>query len=48
MQPKMCWLDTHFLLGWKVEIYTKENEFFPTFELTTKYLILRYKVTKQI
>ncbi len=28
--------------GWKVETYTKKNEFFPTFELTTKYLILRY------
>ncbi len=27
--------------GWKVEIYTKENEFFPTFELMTKYHILQ-------
>jgi hypothetical protein len=38
----MCWLDTRFLSGWKVEIYIKENEFFLTFELTTKYIILQY------
>jgi len=34
--------------GWKVEIYTKENKFFPTFELTTKYHILQYNVVTSI
>ena len=28
---KMCLLNTHFLLWWKVEINTKEKKFFPTF-----------------
>ncbi len=39
--PKMCLLNTHFLMGWKFEINTKENKFCPTF-LLTKYHILRY------
>ncbi len=40
--PKMCWLNTHFLSGWEVEIYTKENKNFLTFWIDDKYHILRY------
>ena len=42
MRPKMCLTWYSFLFEGEVKIYTKENKFFPTFELTTKYHILQY------